>query len=297
MLRLTQIMLLLALGFTAMGCVSQAAYDDLQKVNRTLEEQIVELKLQLEQTREEVAFLRRNAGSSNSAMLARISAAESRANRLEQELAAAQAALANAENNLRNLPPVNFNTAVLPADLDNALRRLADQNPGLMTYDPQQGMIKLESDLTFALGSITVSPEAQQALRRLAGVLRSPAAQPYEIRVVGHTDNVPVRNPANVRRFGNNWGLSAFRAISVMEVLQKAGLPPQRFLVAGYGEYHPIVPNGARGARQNRRVEIYLVEAKNPQAGATGGAVIEEAAIEEVPASSNFNNDEPVMFK
>lgn len=294
MIRLAQITLLCSLGFIGLGCVSQAAYDDLQKVNRTLEEQIVELKLQLEQARDEIRFLRQNAGSDNSQIMTRLSAAEARASRLQAELDAAKAALAAAERNIRDIP-TDFNIA-LPAELDQALRRLANQNPGLMTYDPALGMIKLESDLTFALGSTDVGAQAQTALRRLAAVLNSPAAMPYEVRVVGHTDNVPVKNPANVRRFGDNWGLSVFRAIAVKDVLQRDGVTPSRFLVAGYGEYHPIVPNGPRGAQQNRRVEIYLVESKRPAmgmgggGGGGGGAVIEEAVIEEVP-------EEPVMFK
>lgn len=308
MIRFAQIALLCSLGFVALGCVSQAGYDDLQKVNRTLEEQIVELKLQLEQARDQIRFLRQSAGSSGSvdtAMMSRISAAEARAARLQSELAAANAALAAAEANIRSIP--TDIDVMLPRELDQALRQLANQNPGLMTYDPEQGMIKLESDLTFALGSTTVSPQAQTALRRLAGVLNSPAASPYEVRVVGHTDNVPVKNPANVRKFGDNWGLSVFRAIAVKDVLEKTGIQPSRFLVAGYGQYHPIVPNGSRGARQNRRVEIYLVESK--QSGMSVGSsntrpvatpirntttVAEEAFIEEVPSKSG---DEPVMFK
>jgi hypothetical protein len=44
-----------------------------------------------------------------------------------------------------------------------------------------------------------------------------------------------------------------------MEVLGKAGVPSTRMSVAGYGEFHPVVPNSATGAEANRRVELYLV--------------------------------------
>lgn len=294
MARLATVALLVVLGFAAVGCVSQSAYDDLQKVNRTLEEQIVDLKLQLEQAQGEVAFLRKNAGQDNAQTLAQLAAAQARADRLQQQLAAAQAALADAERRLRNIP-TDLPTAVLPTDLDSALRKLAAQYPGLMTYDPALGMIKLESDLTFALGSTEVSAQARQALDRLASVLGSPVAQPFEIRVVGHTDNVPVRNPVNVKKYGDNWGLSVFRAIAVKDVLQKDGISPGRFMVAGYGEYHPIVPNGAQGARQNRRVEIYLFEAGTPSVP-QGGDVMEQPAADMQPAPAP-RRDEPVMYK
>lgn len=297
--RLVSLAVLLILGFTAVGCVSQAAYDDLQSVNRTLEEQIVELKMQLEQARDQVRFLQSSDESDRASVMTQLTAAQNRAQRLEQQLAAAQAALDEAEGRFRNLPTGPGSVSVLPAELDQQLKNLAAQNPGLMTYDPELGMVQLKSDLTFNLGSADVSDEAQQALQRLSRVLQTSAAQPYEIRVVGHTDNVPVRNPANVRKYGDNWGLSVARAIAVKDVLQKAGIQPGRFLVAGYGEYHPLVPNGPRGARENRRVEIYLFKSRTPATRSnTSGSTTSQGNmnVEEVQEVEEVQ-DEPVMYK
>ncbi|MEM1209130.1 MAG: OmpA family protein [Planctomycetota bacterium] len=232
------------------GCAAQSNIDELQAVNRRLETQILELKAQLDE---------------KNAMIAALQASPRRSDQLNAEIVALtaerdrlRAALADAEDALRSIQPVALTR--LPQALDSQLRSLAQRNPDLMEYDSELGMIRLRSDLTFALGSTELSDSAKSSLSQLAGVLNSSAASPYGVRVVGHTDNVPVRNAANVRKFGDNWGLSAFRAISVMKALQGSGISPQRMNIAGYGEYRPIVANGPRGSRENRRVEIYLVE-------------------------------------
>jgi chemotaxis protein MotB len=50
---------------------------------------------------------------------------------------------------------------------------------------------------------------------------------------------------------------------------ESAGLPAVRFTAAGYGEYHPLVPNDTREHRAlNRRVEIHILSSSsvgNPQ--------------------------------
>ncbi len=78
-----------------------------------------------------------------------------------------------------------------------------------------------------------------------------------EIRVEGHTDNVPLGSRS---RFRDNWQLSAARAQTVMKMLQEmTGLPELIFAVAGFGEFQPSAPNDTEETRAlNRRVEIYI---------------------------------------
>jgi len=270
-MRQASITLLLAAALSSgLGCAAQSNIDQARELNRKQAEQIVELQTRLEEQNELIASLR-GTSNPNDALSAQLDSERQRAAELEAALREAEAALADAGRQ-----------PMLPERLASQLEALARQNPGLMTFDKALGMVKLQSDLTFDLGSTTVKPAAQQSLGQLARVLNGQAAQPYDIRVVGHTDNVPVTNAANKQKFEDNWGLSAFRAKRVMEELKKAGLSADRFIIAGRGETQPVVANPAEGgARENRRVEIFLVAQTAPSsapAADTGAAEDESDA-------------------
>jgi chemotaxis protein MotB len=105
----------------------------------------------------------------------------------------------------------------------------------------------------FATGKADLRPEVTHFLDRLALVIKQ---TPYEIHVVGHTDDVPINTPM----FPSNWELSLIRASHVARYLIKSGtLAPSRFVVMGRGEYEPAAENaGARERALNRRVEIVI---------------------------------------
>ncbi|MCT8976401.1 OmpA family protein [Clostridium sp. CX1] len=77
------------------------------------------------------------------------------------------------------------------------------------------------------------------------------------IKIVGHTDTIPIKNV----KFHSNWELSAMRAINVMNFLvDSGGLQPERFSIQGYGQYMPKFDNSTEeGRAKNRRVEIFVV--------------------------------------
>ena len=79
------------------------------------------------------------------------------------------------------------------------------------------------------------------------------------MRIEGHTDDTPIRNS----RFRSNWELSTARATQVIAYLQNdLGLAATRLSAAGYGEFHPRVPNDSPPARaQNRRVDLVILNA------------------------------------
>lgn len=238
---------LMAIG----GCVSQSRVDELESLYRRSQEQVENLKAQLEEAEARIAALQAASGTPTPELLAQ----------LQQALAErdqARKALADAENALRNLG--RMGVPILEPELDAALQQLAASNPDLMTYIPEQGMVRFNADLTFPLGSTEVNSNARQALQRLASILESAVAQKYEVRIVGHTDTVPISRADTRAKHPTNWHLSVHRAIAVKDVLASAGVPNVRMIVAGAGEYRPVVPNvGRGGAQANRRVEIYLV--------------------------------------
>jgi chemotaxis protein MotB len=148
----------------------------------------------------------------------------------------------------------------LPEDMSRALRELAAAYPNVLTFDEQRGMLRFASDFTFALGSADLTSSAQASLAQLARILNGTTGSGFEVRVIGHTDNVPISRPETRAKHPTNWHLSAHRSISVASSLITNGVGANRFQVAGYGEYRPMVPNPAKGgAAQNRRVEIFLL--------------------------------------
>ncbi len=238
----------LAIGLGAFGCVSQRYVDDLETLYRRSQEQVLELRAQLEEKQSEVEVLKNTLVAQDPETLEKLQKALASHDKLTR-------ALAKAEDRLRSVST----GPMLDPELDAALIRLSQSNPELVTYEPEMGMIKFSSDLTFALGSSDVSDEAIAGLQKLAGILNSSAGKQYTVRVVGHTDNVPIGKPSTRAKHPTNWHLSVHRAIAVKDALTHEGVDAARMGVAGYGEHRPVAPNGAKGNQLNRRVEIYML--------------------------------------
>ncbi|MCA1492417.1 peptidoglycan -binding protein [Sinorhizobium alkalisoli] len=120
-----------------------------------------------------------------------------------------------------------------------------------------------QSEVLFSSGSSDLNPEGQAEMTKLATALLDLAREiPSEInwvlRVDGHTDNVPL---SGTGRFRDNWELSSARATSVVKFLISRGVPADRLVAAGFGEYQPIAEGESLAARaQNRRIELKLTE-------------------------------------
>ncbi len=115
--------------------------------------------------------------------------------------------------------------------------------------------IILPNDVLFASGSANLKPEGQSLLGELANGLEG---IPYQIVVMGHTDNVPI-SPELAERYPSNWELAGARAASVVRVMVAAGIPPEQLLAVSNGDARPIATNDTpEGREQNRRIEVRL---------------------------------------
>lgn len=115
--------------------------------------------------------------------------------------------------------------------------------------------VNVSNAILFDSGATTVKRAGREALGKVAEVLAG--IQDREIRVEGHTDDVPVGAGAP---YADNWALSALRASGVVDLLVKGGVDPLNIAAVGYGEHRPTVPNDSRESRAaNRRTEIVLV--------------------------------------
>ena len=115
-------------------------------------------------------------------------------------------------------------------------------------------VISLREAGFFDSGSAMPKPQTLDTLSQIAASL---SHTPYDLRIEGHTDNIPIHNSA----FDSNWELSTARATSIARVLLALkAMPPDRLSTAGYAEFHPVAGNEtADGRAQNRRVDLIVL--------------------------------------
>lgn len=251
---------LIAIAGLGTGCVSQQEYDKLFETNQSLRSQNQELQNLLGSTESTNSQLQGSAGDAQSV----IKNLRGENNTLRSQLASSQSAILGLEDRMNSLQIVHLDAAT-----DQALTDLANQFPDMIKYDPDQGMLRFVSDLTFGSGSDAVQASASESLAKLASVLKAGAASKYDIRIVGHTDNEkPSSNTQKMHP--TNMHLSAHRAIAVRNVLGSAGIDWSRMSATGWGEYRPLVANNqGKGTAANRRVDIYLVPSSRNNALST----------------------------
>jgi chemotaxis protein MotB len=119
----------------------------------------------------------------------------------------------------------------------------------------------LQSEVFFDTGQAVLKPEGRAEMDKIAAALlelnqQIPQEIAWVLRVDGHTDVRPIAGGTRT-----NWDLSAARAIAVVQYLIGKGMPPQRLVAAGFGEFQPIDPaNTEEAYSRNRRIELKLTE-------------------------------------
>lgn len=120
-----------------------------------------------------------------------------------------------------------------------------------------------QSEVLFPLGSAEINPAGQVEMKKLADAIiqlnkEIPEDINWVLRVDGHTDNIPFTGTG---RFQDNWELSTARATAVVKYLIANGVPANRLVAAGFGEYQPLDSSDTADARsRNRRIELKLTE-------------------------------------
>ena len=141
----------------------------------------------------------------------------------------------------------------LQRELEEVLGSEIRQHEIEMRVTPEGLVLSLREVGFFDSGDARLLPSAIPTLARIAKVLN---AHGFDIRIEGHTDDVPIHTP----EFRSNWELSTARATQVITLLvEDYGLDPLRVSAAGYGPYRPLASNGnAQGRKLNRRVDLVI---------------------------------------
>jgi len=107
----------------------------------------------------------------------------------------------------------------------------------------------------FASGSSEVLESFKPIAAKIGDTLEK---EPGFIRVVGHTDNQPIKTV----RFASNYELSIERAKNVADLIRERISKPERLVVDGKGADMPIASNATpEGRQKNRRVELIIPRA------------------------------------
>lgn len=154
-----------------------------------------------------------------------------------------------------------FNTQAQRAEesqeiIDQVVEQLAESNiDQVEIYNTPAGIRLIISDpVLFETGRAEIKPEFRRLLTNISEIIGGRDFS--EVRVEGHTDNVPIRTD----QYPSNWELSAARALNVVKVMAfDGGLSPAVLSGVGYGQYRPRTTNDTpEGRAQNRRVEIWI---------------------------------------
>ncbi len=145
------------------------------------------------------------------------------------------------------------------SDFFGRLRSVLSKHGGIQV---QGDRFVFQSEVLFAQGSAELGDEGKQQLHTLAKTLLDisreiPNDIDWVLRIDGHTDRIPI----STKKFQSNWELSSARAISVVRHLIAAGVPANRLVAAGFGEFQPIDSSSTTEAyRRNRRIEFKLTQ-------------------------------------
>ena len=178
-------------------------------------------------------------------------------NKLEQvakALDAAQEAL-----DKQNKEKEEFKDATEKADLTEESLKVAlkqEIGQGLVTVEKKEDkvIVTVGAGGAFPSGTAQLTPAAKKIMSNIAEVNKKGNSN---IKVTGHTDNVPLLFGSQYR---DNWDLAAARAASVVQSLQETNvIDAKRLIATSKGETQPVASNQTRqGRSKNRRIEIEI---------------------------------------
>lgn len=184
------------------------------------------------------------------AMVDNLEASKTQVNKLSVDLKSREERLNEVE---RILAEKEKAVDALRNKVSNALLGFKDKD---LTVNVKNGKVyvSLAEQLLFKSGSTKVDPKGQEALQKLAKVLKD--QNDVNVLVEGHTDDVPV---AKISGIQDNWDLSVMRATEITRILTKSGLASSKVTPSGRAENSPLEVGKTPEIRQkNRRTEIIL---------------------------------------
>ncbi len=265
----TPLAALLGLTFLVTGCgyseeewqAQLDKYEKLASENQSEKDAHDQTQEELEAARQQVATLKKELermGVNLDSLSTDLQKAGTEKEQLSKSMEELQAALEEYKARAAQLEKIKARFEQLRAKL----KKLTEQ--GLKVEIRHNRMvIRLPGDVLFSSGSDKLRDEGLAVVGAVADVIRKDAQlKKRYFQVAGHTDDRPLKGG----RFGDNWGLSAMRARTVLNYLIEdpadggGGLDAKLLHAAGYSDIDPVETNETPdGRKQNRRVELVLM--------------------------------------
>lgn len=125
------------------------------------------------------------------------------------------------------------------------------QNSSGISADDVGVQLRVNSDVMFRPGQVSLSPEGMKVLNEVLSIMKD-----YNLYLVvrGHADSGEARAP-----FDSAWELSGARSASVIRYLAEHGIKATRLRGVAYGDTRPLKPGLSEESRAvNRRVEFFF---------------------------------------
>jgi chemotaxis protein MotB len=242
---------LATVGIALTGCVSQGEFKKVQAERDLLREQVQTVRAEAEEYRNQLGAVTEQSSEKDQ----QITSLSTEKTELQAQLDEINQQYAEALERASN---------PLPAALTTELTSFAEKNADVLSFDSEKGMIKFKSDVSFAPGSVDLTPKATEAIAKLSKILNDKTVAEYELMIAGHTDSMQVHRAETIKAgHRDNWYLSAHRAIAVGKALQKNSISAYRMAMVGYADQRPVASNATDDGRaKNRRVELIILPSK-----------------------------------
>ncbi|MCK9607247.1 MAG: flagellar motor protein MotB [Methylomonas sp.] len=144
----------------------------------------------------------------------------------------------------------------IEAEADKIKQELQSEiDQGLVTVETNgfRIVIRINEKGSFSSASAVLKPGFEPVMDKITQAVMESKGK---VIVAGHTDDIPIKTIM----YRSNWELSSSRAVTVAQyMLEKQQIDPNRFLIEGHADTHPLVPNDSPQNRAiNRRVEIVI---------------------------------------
>jgi len=152
--------------------------------------------------------------------------------------------------------PVTTPVPAPPASPAPAPNPPESRQPAAQPSLPEKEILD-NADLTFSPGGWTLTAEGNEAIQRIAGVLRS-LGPGFALLVTGYSSSTGTR--------AQNLKVSRHRADFVAKALSSAGVPRDRITIRSLGSENPIASNATlKGRLKNQRVEVEFQKIQETQ--------------------------------